>query len=379
MTDQIQEKRKLRYRHALIAVIVLLVATLANGPSLAFSVEEEIKLGEEAAGQVELEMPAAANKAWQDEITRMGERLISGVNRKEIAYHFKVINAGNEINAFALPGGYVYFTERMWRIMTPDERAGILAHEITHCDQRHGIDQMIKSQQRALWMLPLIVLTGGASGAAEIALMGDMAISQRYSRKMEREADELGIKLLAAAGYNPAGSVTAMKKLLSIEADQNHYEVSAIFASHPDTTKRIEYLTQAATELGAKPSEFELKSVEDPNRLGNVTQKLSPHQMIEVESTIPLQFKQKVLIKKLLWDDKAQALLPKTVAVGTVLSPGKTAALTFDKVYTRDNVEKFYYSDIMTGDGVYPALVKPVDSAGQTPSETTPESGAKPD
>lgn len=369
----------MRHRHALVAVFVTLIAALIGGPLYAFSVAEEIKLGEEASGQVETEMPATANKNWQDEITRMGEKLVANVSRKEITYHFKVVNAGNEINAFALPGGYVFFTERMWRIMTPDERAAILAHEITHCDQRHGIDQMLKSQQRALWMLPLIVLTGGSSGAVEMLLMGDMAISQRYSRKMEREADELGVKLLAAAGYNTAGAVTSMKKLLSIEADVNHYEISAIFASHPDTAKRIDYLTQEATELGAKPVEFELKSVDDPNRLGNVTQKLRPHQMIEVETTIPLQFKQKVLIKKMLWDDKAQALVPKTVAVGTVLSPGKTAALTVDKVFTRDNVEKFYYSDVMAGDGVYPALVKHVGKAEQTPIETNPESGAKPD
>lgn len=363
-------------RHnATISLLVAFIVVLFVGPAAGFSLEEEIKLGEEVAGQVEAEMPPTTNQLWQDEIVRMGERFLPHINRKEISYSFKVVKAGEEINAFALPGGHIYFTERMWRMMTPDERAGILAHEITHSDQRHGIDMMIKSNQRALWMLPLILLTGGTSGAAEMILWGDMIISQRYSRKMEREADEMGIKLLSAAGYNPAGAVTAMKKLLSMEADHNHYEVSTIFSSHPDTLKRVEYLAQAAIELGAQSSDLELKSVEDPSRLGNVTKKLRDHKMIEVQSKIPLGFKQKVLVKKMLWDDKAQALVPKTVAVATVLSPGKTAALTFDSVFTRDNIQKFYYGDVMEGDGIYPAVVTPLAQAAQTPSDTTPGSG----
>ena len=175
-------------------------------------------------------------------------------------------------------------------------------------------------------MLPLIIATGGAGG--ELVLLGNMAVSQRYSRTMERQADELGIQLLAKAGFDPAGSVTSMKKLLNLESDSNHYEVSAIFASHPDTLRRIDYLTQSAMKLGAKPQNLELKAVDDPNRLGNLTAARVDINIVTASTTQPLERGRKVLIKKMLWDDDARALRPKTIMSATVLTPGRRPLLT---------------------------------------------------
>ncbi len=94
-------------------------------------------------------MPPSKNQKWQDEIAALGNRLVPYVTRKEIPYHFNIVaDKDNTVNAFALPGGYVYFTEHMWLILTPDERAAVLAHEITHCDMRHGINEASNEQQR---------------------------------------------------------------------------------------------------------------------------------------------------------------------------------------------------------------------------------------
>ena len=347
-------------RRALSSFLVLVCLAVSIGCASAFSVEEEIRLGERVAREVEEEMPLSKNEKWQRDIAEMGERLIPYVNRKEIPYHFRIVEAEEKINAFALPGGYVYFTERMWQIMTPAERAGIMAHEITHCDQRHGVDQMLKAKQRALWALPLIVL-GGGGGLGYAVLLGNTLISQRYSRKMEREADELGIKLLDEAGFDPSGTVTAMKKLLHIQSSVNRYEISDIFASHPDTNKRIEYLAQAATSMGASASDLELRSVDDPARLGNVTGQVGRSNVLMARCSKSLEYGQKILIKKMLWDDEINALAPRTIATATVLSPGRFPYLTLD------TEEGFFVVDVMIGDGIYPA---PESEQAQTDART---------
>ncbi|MCE5315018.1 MAG: M48 family metalloprotease [Armatimonadota bacterium] len=362
-----------RYCFAIIALIVLPV--MCVGRSEAFSLKDEIKLGEQAAKEVEKEMPPSENEKWQQDIAALGARLVPFVSRRGITYHFKVVQAKEEINAFALPGGNVYFTERMWRIMTPDERGAILAHEITHCDRRHAINMMIKSQQRSLWMLPVIILGGGALG--NIAIWGNAAISQRYSRVMEREADELGIQLAAKAGFDPAGSVTSMKKLLNIESNQNRYEISAIFASHPDTKKRIDYLTQQAVALGVRSSELELRAVDDPARLGNIIKRMPEVSTIYARVPKSLSYGQEVAIKKMLWDDDAQALRPKTIALATVLTPGNLPILLVEAGGS------CALAEIMEGDGIYPAvasdkIILQKQEQSPTPEQSPPAASPRP-
>ena len=335
------------FRQAVVVICIIMVV-LGAFPSicLAVTVAQEIKIGEDASKIILKEMPLSENKKYQEDISALGIKLTPFVSRPEIPYHFAVVKDPKDtINAFALPGGRVFFTEHMWKILTPDERAAVLAHEIVHCDLRHGIDANIKQQQRMLWSLPLIAL-GGAAGA-DAWVWGNIIVSARYSRKMERQADEHGIRLTAKAGFDPAGSVTSMKKLLSIEKDQNGYEISSIFADHPDTQKRIDYLTQEALALGADRTALDLPSVEDPSRLGNITKKVPDMAVLYARVTKPLTHGEKVIIKKMLWDEETQALGPKTVAEATVLTPGKLPVLVLvdNKDYTT--------WDVMVGDGVY--------------------------
>jgi len=334
----------------ILGVSILAIFVLSAATAHAFSIKQEIDLGKTSSQEVEKEMPLSKNKKWQDDIAAMGKRFIPFLKRKEIPYHFAIVTDKEDtINAFSLPGGYVYFTEHMWKILTPDERAAVMAHEIEHSDQRHAVDEMLKSQQRMLWTLPLVVLSGGVAGVGEAAMWGNILVDARYSRKMERQADELGIDLDRRAGFNPAGMVTAMKKLLSIETDINRYEVSSIFMDHPDTLKRVEYLTQAAIAMGVKPEDLELKKVEDPSRLGNITKKSVDLDVMYARLAEPVSYGDRLAIKKMLWDDDKQALAPKTVAIATVLTPGRFPALVL-----ASHID-YNFSDVMIGDGVYPA------------------------
>jgi predicted Zn-dependent protease len=329
-------------------LLLLVTLCFAIGSASAYSIAKEIELGKQASEVAQKEMPLSENKQWQADIEAMGQKFMPYISRKQIQYHFHIVSPKDpdELNAFALPGGYVYFTERMWKIMTPDERASVMAHEIIHCDRRHGVDMMIKSQQRALWVLPVAILSGGVA-LGEMVMMGNLAISQRYSRKMEREADELGIKLLASAGFNPAGTVTSMKKLLYIESDSNRYEVSALFASHPDTQKRLEYLTSLAKSLGAKDSDFALKMVNDPSRLGNIIEKTQGANIAYAKTTVPLDRGLEIDIRKMLWDDKKQAITPQTIATAKVMAGGYYPILVLEKGNALN------LSDIMPGDGIF--------------------------
>ena len=331
-----------RIAAALFCVICLLLSLqLCWG----FSLDKEINVGREGAEDVEEHMQLSQHDVWQRQAFEIGKRFMPYVERRELPYQFRIVDAGSDINAFALPGGYVYFTERMWKIMTPDERAGIMAHEITHCDKRHGIDQMIKSQQRTLWTLPLIFLSGGW---AQAAIWGNYVVTQRYSREMEREADESGIRLMYKAGYDPAGMVRAMKKLLAISSSYNRYEISEVFASHPDTKKRVAYLTQAAIDLGVDPEDLELRAVDDPARLGNITSRSLDMNLLFARTDQPLAYRQRVLIKKMLWNDDAEALVPTAVATATVLSPGTFPALLIE------DEETYGLGAAAEGDGVFP-------------------------
>jgi len=342
----------LRRAAAIIGFLTLLSVT--SGGSWAVSLAAEIKIWQDASKEVVKEMPLSKNQKWQDGISALGQKLTPFVKRPQIPYHFAIVtDPKNTINAFALPGGYVYFTEHMWMILTPDERAAVLAHEITHCDLRHGIDESIKQQQRMLWTLPLMVL-GGPAGV-EAWMWGNWVVNARYSRKNERQADEQGVQLMKKAGFDHAGSVTSMKKLLSIENDQNRYEVSAIFLDHPDTQKRVDYLTKAALSMGAEQSELSLPTVSDPAMIGNIISKVPDMSVLYARTSAPLEFNQKVLIKKMLWDEDIQALGPKTIAEATVLTPGKLHTLDLE------NYKDFNFSDVMVGDGIYTA-----------PQDTTP-------
>ena len=122
------------------------------------------------------------------------------------------------------------------------------------------------------------------------------------------------MQLLRRSGFSPAGAVTSMKKLLSIENDTNRYEVSSLFADHPDTRKRVDYMTQQAVAMGAKPADLELLADDDPSRLGNITKKVPDLSVLYARSSVPLAFGQKVVIKKMLWDEDKQALDPKVIA-----------------------------------------------------------------
>ncbi len=221
-------------RRAVWAVFLWWAAALA---AWAMSSEQEVKIGREVAVEIEKEYRVTSNREWQAQIEEIGRKLVEVGSRKDIEYRFKVLDMGKELNAFALPGGFIYFSERLWKYMTVDERASVLAHELAHVTQRHWARRVDKETKKNIALILLdLVLKPNVDIARAMSYASDF-MSLHYSRGDEREADERGLAFMYAAGYNPWGFVTAMQKLKQLTGDFPR-EVKFL-SSHPLTADRI--------------------------------------------------------------------------------------------------------------------------------------------
>ena len=352
------------------ALILVLCVALSSAPARArTTIKDEIEIGRRVSKDIEKQFPVTDNKEWLADIEHLGKMLTPFVKRKEIPYTFKIIrerdNGKNEIDAFSLPGGPVYVSERMWQLLTRDERLGVLAHEIAHIDKRHAIDTISEMRKRSIWATAILIIAGASEGVWDAADIANTLYTLKYSRKREREADMMAIDLCKAAGQSPAGLVTAMKKILYIEQHTGGAPLK-ILSTHPDTKDRIAYLSARCLELGVKPEELDRNfHVKDqPDRLGDVVSRAKEGLVITVSTTRDLAKNETIWIKKPLWDDASDVVIPKPVAKGVVLTPGKKARVSV----TMES--GFEYIDIEPGDGVYPRVPDSMPPPPTSPPST---------
>lgn len=214
------------------------------------SIEEEWQLGsqlsQEIAGQVRFNNDPTLNAY----VRNLGQRLVAQTPApfNQLPWQFHVVQS-DEINAFAIPGGHVYVNTGL--IKNSDnaaELAGVMAHEISHVTARHSTEQI--SRQYGLQILAGLVLGQNpgqlAQIAASIAAGGALA---RFSRQAEEEADERGIQVMAAAGYNPIGMATMFDELLEHQRTQPS-RVEQFFSTHPLTAERARVARERAARLG---------------------------------------------------------------------------------------------------------------------------------
>jgi len=159
------------------------------------------------------------------------------VSDRPMPYEYALL-ASNVPNAFALPGGKVYVTAGLMKMMTNErELAAVLGHETGHVAAKHSVQGL----QRQMGTEVLIQIAGyaiGAQGENVTALVGNM-INLKYSRNDEYQADQLGIRYMTRAGYNPWGMVELLTALNSLD-QSNPGMFDEMFMTHPLTPKRIE-------------------------------------------------------------------------------------------------------------------------------------------
>jgi len=203
-----------------------------------YSLEREIAMGKQYAQMVESSAKLVQDPVVTEYVNRIGQNLVRNSDAK-VPFTIKVIDS-DEINAFALPGGFFYVNTGL--ILAADEEAelaGVMAHEIAHVAARHATRQMTRSQWANFASIPLIFVGGGIGYAARMAASLALPVTfMKFSRGFESEADFLGLEYMYKTGYDPQAFVDFFEK---VEAKEKKHPgtLAKAFSSHPPTPDRI--------------------------------------------------------------------------------------------------------------------------------------------
>ncbi len=223
-----------------VSSLALVFSATTAAQLFGLSEEEEIALGREAAAEIEKTLTLLEDEAANDYVSDLGQTLARLSERPGLTYRFRVVDAA-EINAFALPGGFIYVNRGLIEAADNEsELAGVLAHEIGHVVARHGAEQARRAQLAGLGLSVLDRLLGRGTGAQIGALAAQMVTAgtfMRFSRDAEREADRLGAGNVRQSGHDPRGMVSFFERLDATREDQPN-AVERFFASHPEPTER---------------------------------------------------------------------------------------------------------------------------------------------
>lgn len=204
-----------------------------------YSLEKEIAMGKEYAQQVEATVKLVQDPVVNEYVNRIGQNLVRNSDAR-VPFTIKVIDS-DEINAFALPGGFFYVNSGL--ILAADEEAelaGVMAHEIAHVAARHATRQMTRAQLANLGTIPLIFVGGGVGYAAyQAAGLAVPLTFMKFSRGFESEADYLGLQYMYKTGYDPQAYIAFFEKIQAKEKKKPG-ALSKAFSSHPQTPDRID-------------------------------------------------------------------------------------------------------------------------------------------
>ncbi|MBD0370494.1 MAG: M48 family metalloprotease [Pyrinomonadaceae bacterium] len=215
-----------------------------------YSVQDDIKVGQQVAAEVERQMPILRDSQATNYVEDVGRRLVAAIppefQHPEFRYYFRIVNA-SDINAFALPGGPMYVNRGMIEsARTEGEMAGVMAHELAHVALRHGTAQATKAQKYSI-LAGVAGIAGAILGGPAAGQVGQAAVGAyflKFSREYETEADILGAQIMARAGYDPRDLANVFRTL-----QQQGGGGGGFLSDHPSPANRYQRIMQEAAML----------------------------------------------------------------------------------------------------------------------------------
>jgi len=244
-----------------VCIFTMPLATLAQTRisyhSNRYSASDDVKAGQQAASEVERQMPILRDAVATDYLRSIGDRLVAAIppefQHPEFRYQFKVVDV-RDINAFALPGGYMYVNRGLIDVAHNEgELAGVMAHELSHVALRHGTAQATKAQSAKVQAPSILGQIAGAViggdlgqvvGGVSQAAVGTYFL--KFSREYETEADLLGAQIMARAGYDPRDLANMFKTLQQQSGGSGG---GGFFSDHPSSADRYARIEQERNSL----------------------------------------------------------------------------------------------------------------------------------
>jgi predicted Zn-dependent protease len=265
---------RLRRTGAAIAVCALVAPSAALAHTAGelkpgfnvFSAQQDVEIGQQSAVEAERQLPILQDRYAESYVNQLISTLASGIQGTRFPFRARVVNS-NEINAFALPGGYMYVNRGLIQAArTEGELAGVLAHEMSHVILRHGTHNASRAYvaQAGLGVIGQVLSGGRRRSAQAINVIGGLGLNAlflKYSRDAESQADSLGAQLMARAGYDPM-EMANFFDLLRQQERSNPGGVTKFFSDHPAPADRAQHIRSEAAVVRRTRDTGQLREVQ---------------------------------------------------------------------------------------------------------------------
>ena len=199
--------------------------------------KKEREIGRKAVEQIQEQWPLTSDPAIESKLEMIINKLEPYMQRR-IDWEVKLVKS-EELNAFCLPGGFIFFTTGILeKLETDSELAAVMAHEMIHADRKHSLRMAAEGNKVTLGALAVMLLSGGAMAPVVLAQVAQVAITSSYTMELESEADRLGLEALIKSGYSPKGMITLFERFMAEEYKQPIHNYG-IYMNHPESPKRL--------------------------------------------------------------------------------------------------------------------------------------------
>ncbi len=321
--------------HLLLAATAVWLASCAINPvsgdrELALITEgQEIEMGRQFAVSAEAQLGLVDDAELQDYLQRIGTQLAAASERPELPWTFRVVDDPTP-NAFAAPGGYIFFTRGLLALMRNEaELASVLGHEIGHVTARHSVAMMSRAQLAQIGLGVGSIISPTVAQFGDLAAAGLQVLFLSYGRDAERQADDLGYRYALAQDYDVAEMVNVFAALQQSATLAGHSPVPTWMASHPDPGERIARIEKRLLTLPAPIEPLRVGEEDYLERIDGLIYGVNPrngylesnrflHPDLEFQVELPQDWMVRNLPQAVLAGSPAQdALIQLTIVPGT--------------------------------------------------------------